>query len=189
MCHIESHTAVDDPVILPDLIALMARGGLLKPGFGPPCLPRRPVKIPRSVLVVIVDEADDFLLIERADAREMWQSVTGSVNSHDEELAAACVREVREETGIDVSMLAADALIDLKTVVRFEIFDRWRHRYAPGVTHNEEHAFMLRVPTGTRICLNPREHVRFRWAQREEAARCCFSPSNRDAILRVGSAA
>ena len=28
---------------------------------------------------------------------------------------------------------------------RYEIYSEWRHRYAPGVTHNTEHVFGLRV--------------------------------------------
>ena len=46
----------------------------------------------------------------------------------------------------------------------------WRHRYAPGVTHNTEHVFGLTVPAGTPVTLNPREHLRHAWLPWREAA-------------------
>ena len=61
----------------------------------------RPFKIPESVLVVIHTPALDVLLINRADAPDYWQSVTGSKDDLNEDLAQTAVREVFEETGID----------------------------------------------------------------------------------------
>ena len=56
----------------------------------------RPHKIPESVLVVIHTLQGEVLLIERADAQDYWQSVTGSKDSVDEPLATTCRREVEE---------------------------------------------------------------------------------------------
>ena len=56
-------------------------------------------KIPVSVLVVIHTPDLQVLLIERADAPGLWQSVTGSQDSG-ETLRETAVREVREETGL-----------------------------------------------------------------------------------------
>jgi dATP pyrophosphohydrolase len=67
----------------------------------------------------------------------------------------------------------------------YEIYPVWRHRYAPGVTHNTEHVFGLRVPAGMPVILNPREHLRFDWLPWQEAADRCFSPSNAEAILQL----
>jgi hypothetical protein len=61
----------------------------------------------------------------------------------------------------------------------------WRHRYAPGVTHNTEHVFGLCVPAGTSVTLAPREHLQYRWLPWREAADLCFSPSNAEAILQL----
>ena len=69
---------------------------------------------------------------------------------------------------------------DLST--RYEIYARWRHRYAPDVTHNTEHVFGLQLPVPQPVILAPREHLRYLWLPWEEAAERCFSPSNAEAI-------
>ena len=149
--------------------------------------PARPFKIPESVLVVIHSPALDVLLIERADAPGYWQSVTGSKDRDDETLVETCVREVAEETGIAIggAPVPRSALRDCALVNIYEIYPRWRHRYAPGVTHNTEHVFALEVPAGTPVVLAPREHVAYRWLPWREAADACFSPSNAEAILHL----
>ena len=60
----------------------------------------RPFKIPESVLVVIHTPERNVLLINRADAPDYWQSVTGSKDEVGEELSQTAGREVFEETGI-----------------------------------------------------------------------------------------
>lgn len=144
-------------------------------------------KIPQSVLVVVHTPAADVLLIRRADAEDFWQSVTGSKESPDEDYAATAAREVLEETGIDCrpgSHLAA-GLIDWQLENVFDIYPRWRHRYAPGVTRNTEHLFGLCVPVPVPVQLDPREHGAYRWLPWREAADACFSPSNAEAILML----
>ena len=147
----------------------------------------RPHKIPESVLVVIHTPSLDVLLIERADASDYWQSVTGSKDRVEETLVETCVREVAEETGIAIGSAAVPlgALRDCALVNVYEIYPRWRHRYAPGVTHNTEHVFALEVPAGTRVTLAPREHTAHIWLPWREAADKCFSPSNAEAILHL----
>ncbi len=147
----------------------------------------RPPKIPESVLVVIHTPQLDVLLIERADAEGYWQSVTGSRDSLEESLVDTCVREVGEETGIRIGSGAVPlaALRDCELVNVYEIYPRWRARYAPGVTHNTEHVFALEVPAGTPVTLAPREHTAWQWLPWREAADRCFSPSNAEAILHL----
>jgi dATP pyrophosphohydrolase len=145
----------------------------------------RPYKIPESVLVVIHTGALDVLLINRADAPDFWQSVTGSKDEIGEPLERTAIREVFEETGIDcragTPLYAGLADWGLENV--YDIYPRWQHRYAPGVTRNTEHVFGLRVPAGTAVTLNPREHTGYRWLPWRAAADACFSPSNAEAIL------
>lgn len=146
----------------------------------------RPFKIPESVLVVIHTPDLEVLLISRADVETpFWQSVTGSKDHPDELLAVTAAREVLEETGIDcrpgTPLHAGLRNWDLQNV--YEIYPRWRHRYAPGVTHNTEHLFGLCVPAATKVRINPREHIAYRWLPWREAADACFSPSNAEAIL------
>lgn len=140
----------------------------------------RPYKIPRSVLVVIHTPALEVLLIERADKPGYWQSVTGSLDHDDEALATTAWREVGEETG-----LAEGELRDWGLANVYEIYPVWRHRYAPGVTHNTEHVFGLTVPAAVPVQLNPREHLAQAWLPWREAADRCFSPSNAEAILQL----
>ncbi len=139
-------------------------------------------KIPRSVLVVIHTADLQVLLIQRADTEGFWQSVTGAKDHPDESFEATAVREVMEETGIDARASGCE-LRDWGLENVYEIYPRWRHRYAPGVTHNTEHLFGLRVPAGTAVRLSPREHTDFQWLPWRAAAEACASPSNAEACL------
>jgi dATP pyrophosphohydrolase len=135
-------------------------------------------KIPVSVLVVIYTADGQVLLMERADAPGYWQSVTGS-QDEDETLQQTAIREVREETGLDAGDFELTRW-DIEN--RYEIYERWRHRYAPGVTHNTEHVFGLKLPASQPVTLAPREHLRYAWLPWAQAAERCFSPSNAAAI-------
>jgi dATP pyrophosphohydrolase len=139
-------------------------------------------KIPKSVLVVIHTAALDVLLIRRADASEFWQSVTGSKDTLEEDFRATATREVQEETGINV---LPQQLCDWQLENIYTIYPQWRHRYAPGVLHNQEHLFSLQVPVGTPVVLSPREHTAYQWLPYHLAAQACFSPSNAEAILML----
>ena len=138
--------------------------------------------------MVIYKSNGDVLLIERADKANFWQSVTGSVDSLNEDLRVAAAREVLEETGIDVNSLPAGSLQNMQHQIEYEIYPQWRYRYAPGVTRNAEHWFSLLVPDETQVQLAPREHVAYQWLPFLEASKKCFSPSNGAAILRWFSA-
>lgn len=144
----------------------------------------QPYKIPVSVLVVIHTADGQVLLIERADAPGFWQSVTGSQDAG-ETLAQTAIREVAEETGFDATQFVLE---NWNSQTRYEIYERWRHRYEPGVTHNTEHAFGLLLPHPLAPTLAPREHTAFQWLPWREAADMCFSPSNAAAIRRLGAA-
>ena len=138
-------------------------------------------KVPVSTLVVIHTPALEVLLLERADRPGYWQSVTGSQHE-DEPLRDTAAREVAEETGLDA---ARYLLTDWNLQNVFEIYPVWRHRYAPGVTHNTEHVFGLEVPGPIPVMLSPREHLRYAWLGWREAAEQVFSWSNRKAILML----
>ena len=144
-------------------------------------------KIPESVLVVIHTADLQVLLIERADKPGFWQSVTGSKDAPDEALRETAIREVFEETGIRIGTteVPEENLRDWQLSNVYEIYPVWRHRYAPGVTHNTEHVFGLRVPAGIPVTLAEREHLQYRWLSWRDAADLCFSPSNAEAILQL----
>ena len=138
-------------------------------------------KIPISVLVVIHTADLQVLLLERADAPGFWQSVTGSQEAG-ETLRETAIREVREETGLDAGQYT---LADWNLENQFEIYERWRHRYAPGITHNTEHVFGLLLPEPLPATLSPREHLNQCWRPWREAAEKCFSWSNAEAIRKL----
>lgn len=140
-----------------------------------------PYKRPVSVLVVIHTPDAQVLLLERADHPGWWQSVTGSLHTGETPEQAA-VRELREETGLDAT---AFELRDWGYTNTYEIYDCYRHRYAPGTTHNTEHVFGLELPQPLPVKLAPREHLAWRWLPWAEAAALCFSPSNAEAIRRL----
>lgn len=139
-------------------------------------------KIPVSVLVVIHTPDRQVLLIERADHPGWWQSVTGS-QEPGESLLATAVREVAEETGLDA---LAHGLDDWGYSNVYEIYDCYRHRYPPGTTHNTEHVFGLCLPGPVPVRLAPAEHQAWQWLPWADAAGLCFSPSNAEAIRRLG---
>ena len=142
-------------------------------------------KIPVSVLVVIYTSDMQVLLLERADHPGYWQSVTGSCDPG-ESLRQTAVREVREETGLDAEKYA---LIDWNLQFEFEIFEEWRHRYAPGVMHNIEHVFGLELPQPLPVTLEPREHLSFQWLPRGEAEKKVFSWTNAAALEKLAEMA
>jgi dATP pyrophosphohydrolase len=150
-------------------------------------VPETPAKIPQSVLVVIYTPALNVLIIERAQQPGFWQSVTGSKDFENEPWALTARREVQEETGISVGTdeVPEQALQDWALENIYEIYPIWRHRYAPGVTHNTERVFGLCVPEGTPVTLAPREHTQYEWLPWQAAADRCFSPSNAEAILQL----
>ena len=140
-------------------------------------------KRPESVLVVLHDGQGRALMLERVSPPGFWQSVTGSLEEGETPFATA-LREVAEETGI---LLAPEELKDWHTQNEYEIYEHWRHRYAPGVTRNTEHVFSARIPAASPVRLSEHEHRAYRWLPLAEAARLAFSPSNREALLRLAA--
>ena len=145
-------------------------------------------KTPVSALVVIHTPDLQVLLLERADRKNFWQSVTGSIEAGETPYEAE-IREVHEETGL----VATDyQFSDWQTSNVYEIYPHWRHRYEPGVTHNAEHVFGLEVPGPLPVQLAPREHLSYAWLPWQAAADKAFSWSNAEAIgalpERVGGA-
>jgi dATP pyrophosphohydrolase len=143
------------------------------------------LKLPFSVLVVVHTAEMEVLLLERAVRPGFWQSVTGSLDNPQEPYEAAAARELREETGIDAAL---GRLRRWNVAYTFEIYAQWRHRFAPGVTHNTEHLFSVELAKRPPVTIAPLEHTAVAWLPWREAAEKCFSWSNRDAIRIIGEA-
>lgn len=137
-------------------------------------------KLPESVLVVVHTLGGDVLLLERIQPPGWWQSVTGSLEPGEAPRDAA-VRELAEETG-----LAADGLVDLGLSQRFAILPAWRHRFAPGVTENLEHAFALQLAMPAHVRLSATEHLRHIWLPMPAALDRATSHTDRAAIELAG---
>ncbi|MCX8728793.1 dihydroneopterin triphosphate diphosphatase [Gilliamella sp. B2969] len=139
-------------------------------------------KKPESVLVVIYCQITlRCLMMQRKDDPNFWQSVTGSLENNELPIETA-IREVNEETGIDI-VGSNLSLIDAKHVVEFEIFPQFRHRYAPQVKINKEHWFYLPLTTEVKPMLS--EHLAYQWMSIQDAANLTLSPNNREAIKKI----
>lgn len=136
-------------------------------------------KRPESVLVVIYTTSGDVLLMERQQPEKYWQSVTGSLEWGEDSQPAA-IREVAEETGLDV----ADAVIDCGYHNCFEIIPAWRDRYAPDVVTNTEHVFRVEYTHRPEIRISLQEHRRYDWLPLAQALERVSSRTNREAIQR-----
>jgi dATP pyrophosphohydrolase len=137
-----------------------------------------PYKRPESVLVLIHDQNQNVLLLQRDDDSHFWQSVTGTMEG-DELPVETALREVLEETGIDIKAKNYQ-LIDCRYTNQYIIRPQWRHRYPPDALYNTEYCFTLEVKKTDKITLT--EHLSFEWHSKEEAIEIAWSKSNKDAI-------
>jgi dATP pyrophosphohydrolase len=134
-------------------------------------------------VVIFSGEAQNrrYLLLRRvASHGGFWQSVTGSLEGNETHRQAA-VREVFEETGVAFDQ---EELIELGVINTFEIAPQWREKYAPGVTHNEEVCFALKVRS-TDVRLDPIEHDAFEWTSYDRAVEMLYWDSNKRALAAV----
>lgn len=138
------------------------------------------LKRPESVLVVIYDTDLSVLVMQREDDPDFWQSVTGTLEP-DEQPIQTAIREVQEETGIDV-VKNRYQITDQQLTNRYPIRSQWRYRYPPEVTHNTEYVFSLQVSKGSSIILS--EHLDYCWLNKHQAMLKVWSESNREAINR-----
>jgi dATP pyrophosphohydrolase len=139
-------------------------------------------KRPESVLVVIFTTPGEVLLLRRCDHAAFWQSVTGSLEWHEEDLLATARREVAEETGIMVE----NGWRDWEISHQYEIFPEWRHRYRPGTLRNTEHIFSLELPDRVEVRLHASEHKEFEWMSWQAATVRVTSETNRYALETLG---
>ena len=135
----------------------------------------------QSVLVVIYAEnTRRVLMLQRRDDVDFWQSVTGSLETGETPTETA-IRELWEEVRFKIEAKST-ALFDCNESVEFEIFPHFRYKYAPNVTHCQEHWFLLAVAQEFTPELT--EHLAFQWVSPTRAIQMTKSPNNAEAIRR-----
>ena len=138
-------------------------------------------KRPESVLVIVYTRQNEVLLLKRnRPPVGWWQSVTGSLR-WDESPEEAAVREVREETGLEVDNL----IVNTGVVNYFKIVPESLHLYPTGAFENKEHVFTAMLQAMVGIHLNAAEHSHSMWLPALQAAEKTQSSTNRAAILKL----
>jgi len=108
--------------------------------------------------------------------RESQWEIPGGILEIDEEIERGLIREVKEETGFDVSVGKI-----------FAVWDDWQ----PGFKLKDGRTLDIRIidigficrKTGGKVNLSE-EHCQFKWANREELKKLDFAPNSKGAIER-----
>ncbi|MDU0356071.1 dihydroneopterin triphosphate diphosphatase [Paraglaciecola aquimarina] len=135
-------------------------------------------RIPKSALTVVYNQTGQVLVMQRNDDPEFWQSVTGTLEP-DEKPRDTAMREVFEETGIDIAKRGY-RLQDCQQVNTYEIRDMWKHRYPPNTPFNTEYVFAVEVADNEVVTLT--EHSAYVWLDKTAAMQKVWSETNRQAI-------
>ncbi|MEP1445645.1 MAG: dihydroneopterin triphosphate diphosphatase [Paraglaciecola sp.] len=135
-------------------------------------------RIPESALTVVYNQLGQVLVMQRNDDPAFWQSVTGTLEINEKPYETA-LREVFEETGIDISKDGYQ-LIDCQKINTYEIRDKWKHRYPPNTAFNTEHVFAVEVSNDQSVYLT--EHSAYFWLDKITAMEKVWSDTNREAI-------
>lgn len=135
-------------------------------------------RIPKSALTVVYNRSGQVLVMQRNDDPEFWQSVTGTLEQ-DELPIQTSIREVLEETGIDIKAKGYQ-LVDCQQTNTYAIRPMWQHRYPPNTPCNTEFVFSVQVDDSEDIVLT--EHSAYLWLDKEQAIQKVWSDTNREAI-------
>jgi dATP pyrophosphohydrolase len=116
-------------------------------------------------VLIHVRRGDEFLVAHRSpESGGYWHTIAGAVEPG-EAFHVAALRELHEETGLDVD--------ELQPLGEFAyVREPWEDE--PGLRVHVE-AFLVDVGPDWEPQLNE-EHVEYRWLQREEAAELLFWP-------------
>ena len=90
------------------------------------------------------------------------------------------MRELQEETGIQVSSLTTTGIIR-----SFEILPEWRYCFEKGITRNREHLFYCKLEQECDIFLDSDEHTEYQWLPIFEAQQKAWSWTNKLALMML----
>lgn len=137
-------------------------------------------KNPNSILLIIFTTKFKVLLLKKNSKRDLWQSVTGSIELGEDPYDTA-LRELQEETGINKQR--SDLIFD-DFSHKFMIYSEWIDRYKESTYSNKEYIFSLKLNDEVSVKLS-REHSSYKWVDLNEAIHLVFSWTNKAALKAI----
>ena len=137
-------------------------------------------KNPNSILLIIFTTKFKVLLLKKNSTKDLWQSVTGSMEL-DENPYDTALRELKEETGINKQR--SDLIFD-DLSHKFMIYSEWIDRYKESTYSNKEYIFSLKLNDEVSVKLS-REHSNYKWVDLNEAIHLVFSWTNKAALKAI----
>lgn len=137
-------------------------------------------KNPNSILLIIFTTKFKVLLLKKNSKRDLWQSVTGSIELGEDPYDTA-LRELQEETGINKQR--SDLIFD-DLSHKFMIYSEWIDRYKESTYSNKEYIFSLKLNDEVSVKLS-REHSSYKWVDLNEAIHLVFSWTNKAALKAI----
>ena len=137
-------------------------------------------KNPNSILLIIFTTKFKVLLLKKNSKRDLWQSVTGSIELGEDPYDTA-LRELQEETGINKQK--SDLIFD-DLSHKFMIYSEWIDRYKESTYSNKEYIFSLKLNDEVSVKLS-REHSSYKWVDLNEAIHMVFSWTNKAALKAI----
>ena len=137
-------------------------------------------KNPNSILLIIFTTKFKVLLLKKNSKRDLWQSVTGSMELGENPYDTA-LRELQEETGINKQK--SDLIFD-DLSHKFMIYSEWIDRYEESTYSNKEYIFSLKLNDEVSVKLS-KEHSSYKWVDLNEAIHLVFSWTNKAALKAI----
>ncbi len=137
-------------------------------------------KNPNSILLIIFTTKFKVLLLKKNSKRDLWQSVTGSMELGENPYDTA-LRELQEETGINKQK--SDLIFD-DLSHKFMIYSEWIDRYEESTYSNKEYIFSLKLNNEVSVKLS-REHSSYKWVDLNDAIHLVFSWTNKAALKAI----
>jgi dATP pyrophosphohydrolase len=143
-------------------------------------LKNKKYKNPNSILLIIFTTKFKVLLLKKNSKRDLWQSVTGSMELGENPYDTA-LRELQEETGINKQK--SDLIFD-DLSHKFMIYSEWIDRYEESTYSNKEYIFSLKLNDEVSVKLS-REHSSYKWVDLNDAIHLVFSWTNKAALKAI----
>ena len=137
-------------------------------------------KNPNSILLIIFTTKFKVLLLKKNLKRDLWQSVTGSIELGEDPYDTA-LRELQEETGINKQK---SDLIFNDLSYKFMIYSEWIYRYKESTYSNKEYIFSLKLNDEVSVKLS-KEHSSYKWVDLNDAIHLVFSWTNKAALKAI----